>query len=159
MLAIKLYASNHKFVHVIRTCNPVPISLRCAGRGLKMLRLYKNWNTLIGMPQSYPWYLYHVPWLHEWAEKKVVWYTLFAHAQFPEDFLEFGSFHKICSITLTSAMYANFSQVKDACYWLHSVWTMSMKRWRQSTLYLQELSMHLSISAKCYDTWLTQSFP
>ena len=31
--------------------------------------------------------------------EKRAWYTLFAHAQFPQDFWEFGNFCKICSVT------------------------------------------------------------
>ena len=34
--------------------------------------------------------------------EKRAWYTLFAHAQFPQDF---GNFRKICSVTLTSARH------------------------------------------------------
>ena len=41
--------------------------------------------------------------------EKRAWYVLFAHAQFPQDFWEFGNFHKICSVTPTSTRYANFS--------------------------------------------------
>jgi len=41
--------------------------------------------------------------------------TLFAHAQFPQDFWEFGNFCKICSVTPTSARYADFSRIKGAC--------------------------------------------
>jgi len=33
--------------------------------------------------------------------KKTAWHTLFAHAQFPQDFWEFENFRKICSIALT----------------------------------------------------------
>ena len=44
--------------------------------------------------------------------EKRTWYTLFAHAQFPQDFWEFGSFHKICSVTLTFARHADFSSYK-----------------------------------------------
>ena len=48
--------------------------------------------------------------------EKRAWYTLFAHAQFPLDFWEFGNFRKICSVTLTSARHADFSRIKDACH-------------------------------------------
>ena len=59
---------------------------------------------------------------------------------------------KICSVTLTSVRHADFSCVKDACHWPHSVWTMTKERY---TLCLQELSMHLSVSDKS----MKQSFP
>ena len=39
--------------------------------------------------------------------EKRAWYTLFAHAQFPQDFWEFGNFH----YTLTSARQADFSHI------------------------------------------------
>ena len=48
--------------------------------------------------------------------EKRAWYTLFAHAQFSQDFWEFGNSRKICSITLTSARHADFSHTKDACH-------------------------------------------
>ena len=50
------------------------------------------------------------------CREKRAWYTLFAHAQFPQHFWEFGTFHRICSITLTSARHADFFCVKDACH-------------------------------------------
>ena len=49
------------------------------------------------------------------CREKRAWYTLFAHAQFPQHFWEFGTFHRICSVTLTSARHAD-SCVKDACH-------------------------------------------
>ena len=58
-------------------------------------------------------------------------------------------FHKICSISLTPARHADFSHMKDACHWSHSVWAMTKKQWRHSALHLQELSTGLSILAKC----------
>ena len=48
--------------------------------------------------------------------EKRAWYVLFAHAQFPQDFWEFGNFHKICSVTLTSARHADFSHIKGGCH-------------------------------------------
>ena len=48
--------------------------------------------------------------------EKRAWYTLFAHAQFSQDFWEFGNSRKICSVTLTSARHADFSRIKDACH-------------------------------------------
>ena len=48
--------------------------------------------------------------------EKRAWYTLFAHAQFSQDFWEFGNYRKICSVTLTSARHADFSRVRDACH-------------------------------------------
>ena len=36
-------------------------------------------------------YLASFPGSSAWAERKA-WYTLFAHAQFPQDFWEFGNF-------------------------------------------------------------------
>ena len=48
--------------------------------------------------------------------EKRAWYTLFAHAQFSQDFWEFGNYSKICSVTLTSARHADFSRTKDACH-------------------------------------------
>ena len=48
--------------------------------------------------------------------EKIAWYTLFAHAQFSQDFWEFGNSRKICSVTLTSARHADFSRTKDACH-------------------------------------------
>ena len=48
--------------------------------------------------------------------EKRAWYTLFAHAQFSQDFREFGNSRKICSVTLTSARHADFSRIKDACH-------------------------------------------
>ena len=47
--------------------------------------------------------------------EKRAWYTQFVHAQFFQDFWEFGKSHKICSITLTSAKHADFSRIKDPC--------------------------------------------
>ena len=48
--------------------------------------------------------------------------AMFAHAQFPKDFWEFGNFYKICFVTLaTSARQANFSCIKDAFHGPHSV--------------------------------------
>ena len=66
---------------------------------------------------------------------------------------------KTCSVTLITVRHTDFSRIKDACHWLHSMWTM-MREWqRYSAFRLQELSTHLSISAKHFGTWLTQSFP
>ena len=45
--------------------------------------------------------------------EKRAWYTPFAHAQFFQDFWEFGNSRKICSITLTSARHADFSRIKE----------------------------------------------
>ena len=42
-----------------------------------------------------------------WAEKK----SLVQHAQFPQDFWEFGNFRKIRSVTLIIARYADFSRI------------------------------------------------
>ena len=53
--------------------------------------------------------------LWEGGEKKSL-YTLFVHAQLYRDFLEFGNFHKICSVTLTSARHTDFPCIKDACH-------------------------------------------
>ena len=91
--------------------------------------------------------------------EKRAWYTLFAHAQFHQDFWEFGNFRKICSVTLTSARHVDFSRIKDACNWPRSVYTMTRERRRYSALRLQELSTCLSIPAKRCGTWLMQSFP
>ena len=88
------------------------------------------------------------------GEKKRAWYTLFAHARFPQDFWEFGKFHKICFITLTSARHAYFSSRNDTCHWAHSVWTMTKEHQRRWALLLQKLSMGSSISAKHCGTWL-----
>ena len=44
--------------------------------------------------------------------EKRAWYILFALAQFQPRFWEFGNFHKICSVTLTSVRHANFSHIK-----------------------------------------------
>ena len=91
--------------------------------------------------------------------EKRAWYTLFAHAQFPQDFWEFGNFRKICSVTLTSARYADFSRIKDACHWPRSVWTMTKERQRYSALRLQKLCTRSCIPAKDCSTWLTQCLP
>ena len=40
------------------------------------------------------------------------WYTLFVHAQFSQDFWEFGNSCKICSVTLTSTRHTDFSRIK-----------------------------------------------
>ena len=48
--------------------------------------------------------------------EKRAWYRLFAHAQFSQDFWEFGNSRKICSVTLTSARHADFSRRNDACH-------------------------------------------
>ena len=83
-----------------------------------------------------------------WAGKKRAWYTLFAHAQFSQDFWEFGNSRKICSVTLTSERHADFSRIKDACYRPRSLQTMTRERRRYSALRLQELSTRSSIPAK-----------
>ena len=62
--------------------------------------------------------------------EKRAWYTLFAHAQFSQDFWEFGNSHKICSVTLTSVSHADFSRIKDACHRPHSLQTMTKERRR-----------------------------
>ena len=91
------------------------------------------------------------------GQRKKAWYTLLVHAQFPQGFWVFGNFRKICFITLTSAKYADFSCMKDACHWPCSVRTMTRERQRYSDLYLQELSTRLCIPAKHCSTWLMQS--
>ena len=79
------------------------------------------------------WVLYRlVPRLSCVGRQKRAWYTLSVHAQFLQDFWEFGTFCKICSVTLTSARHADFSRLKEACYWPHSVWTTSKEQWRHS---------------------------
>lgn len=49
----------------------------------------------------------------------------------------------------------NFSHIKYAYHWPHSVLTMTRERWQHLAVCLQELSMRLSIPAKCCGTWLT----
>ena len=94
------------------------------------------------------------------CEEKRAWYTLFAYAQFPQDFWEFWNFHNIYSITIISVRYANFSHIRDAYHWPYFVQMMKRERWRCSALHLQELSKRsLSIPAKHCSTWLMQSFP
>ena len=66
---------------------------------------------------------------------------------------------QICSVTLISARYANFSRIQNACHRSHSVWTMTKERQRYSALCLQKLSMHSSIPAKHCSMWLMQSLP
>jgi len=68
-------------------------------------------------------------------------------------------FRKICSVTLTSAKYADFSRIKDACHWPRSVWMMTKERQRYSALRLQEFCPHSCIPAKHCSTWLTQCLP
>ena len=49
------------------------------------------------------------------GREKTAWYTLFAHAQFSQDFsgnLEIS--RKTCVVTLTSARHTDFSRIKDA---------------------------------------------
>ena len=48
--------------------------------------------------------------------EKSAWYTLLVPEQFPQDFLEFKNFRKICFVTLASARYAYSSRMKDACH-------------------------------------------
>ena len=60
---------------------------------------------------------------------------------------------QICSVTLISARYADFSRIKNACHRSHSVWTMTKERQRYSALCLQKLSMHSSIPAKYCRMW------
>ena len=55
-----------------------------------------------------------VPRLVRGREEKSLVHT--AHAQFSQDFWEFGNSRKICSVTQTSARHADFSHIKDACH-------------------------------------------
>ena len=77
-----------------------------------------------------------------WAGK-IAWYTLFVHAQF----------HTICSVTLNPMRYADFSHMKDACHWPHSM-RMMTREWQRSLL--EEIAFVHSIK-RC-GTWLIQSF-
>ena len=92
------------------------------------------------------------------GEEKRAWYTLFVHAQIPQNIWVFGNFHKICFVTLTSVRHADFSCIKDACHWPRSLQTMTRERRMYSVLRLQELSMCSSIPGKRCSTWMTQSF-
>ena len=99
-----------------------------------------------------------LPGSHAWVEKKEASsYTLFQHAQFPTIS---ENFCKICSITLTSTRHANFSCVKKMPATDHTL----CGRWRRSDEVIKLFtdrnysSICPCIPAKCYDTWLTQSF-
>ena len=93
---------------------------------------------------------------HGWAKQKKSLVHAVCTYSLPKNFWEFGSFHKI---TLTPARHADFSRVKDACYWPCSVWTMTREQWRHSDFRLQDLLIHLSISVKRCGMWLMSSFP
>ena len=76
--------------------------------------------------------------------EKRAWYTLFAHAQFPQDFWNLEISINLLHYTKVSARHVLY---KDACHWQHSVWMMKEQR-RHSPSSLQKLYMHLSIPAK-----------
>ena len=91
--------------------------------------------------------------------EKRAWYTLFTHAQLPQDFWEFGNFRKSCLVTLTFARHADWLLLLKRCHWPHFMWMTTMKPWKDSARCLQKLFMPSSIPAKRCDTWLMQSFP
>ena len=80
------------------------------------------------------------------------WYTLIAHAQFSQDYWEFGNFHKVCSITLTSTKRPDFSRMKVSLI-------MLCVDGKKGVTKVLTCRMCLSIPAKWCSTWLTQSFP
>ena len=103
-----------------------------------------------------------VPSSSVWVEKKEAGTHCLCMLRFPRisgNLKISENFYKICSITLTSARYANFSCIKDACHWPHSVWSVTKEQWRYSALRLQELSTCSCIPAKHCNTWLMQSLP
>ena len=51
-----------------------------------------------------------------WAERKEPGTHCLHMLSFPRISGNLEIFRKICSVTLTSARYANFSRVKDACH-------------------------------------------
>ena len=72
--------------------------------------------------------------------EKRAWYTLFAHAQFPQDFWEFGNFRKIRSVTLTSARVCRLLPY-ERCLSLTTLCVdMTKEQRKYSALRLQELS-------------------
>ena len=113
----------------------------------------KRWHWWVARFASSK-YIASFPGSSVWAEKKEPG-TQFTHAQFPQDFWEFGNFRKICSVTPTSARYADFSRRKGACPWPCSLWTMTKERRGHSALLWQELSTCSWIPAKHCSTWLT----
>ena len=94
-----------------------------------------------------------VPRLMCMDREKRTWYTLFPHAQFPQDFWEFGNFHKIYSVTLTSARHAYFFHMKDAYHW-----PALCGRWQGSDEDTQLFACRncLFIPPKHCSMWLTQ---
>ena len=93
-----------------------------------------------------------------WAEKKSLVHTVCA-CSVPPGFLGIWKFRKICSVTPTSARYADFSHIEGACHWPRSVWTVTKVQRGHSALHLQELSTRSWNPAKHWSTWLMQSFP
>ena len=94
-----------------------------------------------------------------WAEKKEPGTHCLRMLSSPRISGNLEIFRKICSVTLTSARYADFSCIKDASHWSHSVWTMTKEQQRYSALRLQKLCTRSCIPAKHCSTWLTQSLP
>ena len=94
-----------------------------------------------------------------WVEKKELGTHCLRMLSSPRISGNLEIFRKICSVTLTSARYADFSRMKDACHWPRSVWTMTKERQRYSALRLQELCTRSCIPAKHCSTWLTQCLP
>ena len=97
------------------------LSLRVQQRCLRTLaRPAVNTDGSAGkvhLPTSSTFLCSLIPRLLRVGREKRAWYTLLVHAQFLQDFWEFGNFYKISSVTLTSARHTNFSHMKDGCHW------------------------------------------
>ena len=79
--------------------------------------------TLVVFPES-----------REWAEKKEPGtHCLLMYPHFPQNFREFGNFHKICSITLASVRHVNFYRMKDSNLGLLNHWLCKIKSFHQQT--------------------------
>ena len=100
----------------------------------------------------YSTYINLVPRLPCMGREIGAWYTLIAHAQFSQDYWEFGNFHKVCSITLTSTKRPDFSRMKVSLI-------MLCVDGKKGVIKVLTCRMCLSIPAKWCSTWLTQSFP